>query len=245
MDRLLYNVDVYLSNHIMAGIIRSPKIKREVTQARKRGKTYRELTQLFGVPKSTLSYWFGDTLGHPYDRTRQLEHLAKIRILAHASIRRRIENRDNLIKVKVAKDIKLYPIHDPGTQKLFLSALYWAEGAKHKGVGGLKFVNTDPKLCELYIKLLRNCYSIEESKLKIRLHLHYYHGIKETRVFWSKLLNVPENQFGKIYIKKRSITKKFRRNFGGICFIYYGSSDIRRELLEIAKQFSELIVIVN
>jgi hypothetical protein len=197
---------------------------------------------MFGIPKSTLSFWFGETLGHPFDRAGQIKHLARIRPLATLAVKKRIEARSFALRKRLMEEIKTYPVKDTGTQKLFLAALYWAEGAKHTGVSGLKFVNTDPKLCELYIKLLRKCYRINESKLRIRLHLHYYHGIKKTRGFWSDLLKVPENQFGKIYIKKRSVLKKFRKNFAGICFIYYGSSDIRRELMEISRQFMDLIL---
>ncbi len=222
--------------------IHLPKIKQEVKKARIAGKTYRELTQMFGIPKSTLSFWFGDTLGHPFDRAGQIKHLASIRPLANLAVKKRVEVRSFALRDRIAEEIKTYPIKDIGSRKLFLAALYWAEGAKHAGVSGLKFVNTDPRLCELYIKLLRRCYQIDESKLRIRLHLHYYHGIKKTRGFWSSLLKVPENQFGKIYIKKRSVLKKFRKNFAGICFIYYGSSDIRRELMEISRQFTDLIL---
>lgn len=227
----------------MVGIIHSEKTKKEVERARKQGRTYRELTAAFGIPKSTLSYWFGDSLGHPYDRKQQLEHLVKIRPLAHHAIKKRIENRNKILQEKITDEIKNYPLKNPGTLKLFLAALYWAEGAKNDGVSGAIFVNTDRRLCQLYITLLRKCYSIDESKFRIRLYLHYYHGIKETRRFWSELLEVPEDQFGKIYIKERSKTKKFRKNFGGICFIRYANSAIRREFLEIARQFSDLMLV--
>lgn len=222
--------------------IHSEKIKKAVKLERIKGKTYRELTQMFSIPKSTLSFWFGETLGHPFDRAGQIKHLASIRPLATLAVKKRIEARSSALSSRLAEEMKTYPIENIGTQKLFLSALYWAEGSKHEKVSGLIFTNTDPRLCELYIKLLRKCYQIDESKLKIRLHLHYYHGIKKTRDFWSDLLKVPESRFGKIYIKKRSVLKKFRKNFAGICFIYYGSSDIRRELMEISRQFTDLII---
>ena len=222
--------------------IHSEKIKRAVKLERIKGKTYRELTQMFGIPKSTLSFWFGETLGHPFDRAGQIKHLARIRPLAHAAIQKRIQDKHEILRIKLAEEIKQYPIKNVGTLKLFLAALYWAEGAKHARVSGAIFVNTDRNLCKLYITLLRRCYNIDESRFRIRLHLHYYHGIKETRRFWSNLLQVPEEQFGKIYIKARSKTKKFRKNFGGICFIRYTDSGLRRELLEISKQFCELII---
>ena len=222
--------------------IHSEKIKKAVKAERVKGKTYRELTYEFGIPKSTLSYWFGETLGHPFDRAGQIKHLARIRPLAHAAIQKRIQDKHKILQTKLVKEIKQYPTENVGTLKLFLAALYWAEGVKNERTSGAIFVNTDRNLCKLYITLLRKCYNIDESRFRIRLHLHYYHGIKETRRFWSKLLEVPENKFGKIYIKKRSVTKRFRRNFGGICFIRYTDSDLRRELLEISKQFCELII---
>lgn len=221
--------------------IHSEKIKKAVKEERVKGKTYRELTKMFGIPKSTLSYWFGDTLGHPYDRKAQLLHLARIRPMALLVKKKKIEQRDLELSVKVAKEMEKYPINDTGTLKLFIAGLYWAEGAKHAKVGGLKFVNTDPRLCKLFITLLRKCYPLDELKFKIRIHLHYYHHIRESQKYWSELLDVPLSRFGKIYIKKRSKTRKFRKNFMGICFIYYGNGAIRRELLEISKQFSDLV----
>src|SRR3989344_3580582 len=211
--------------------VHSEEIKKKVTKARKQGKTYRELVQMFGIAKSTLSYWFGDKLGHPYDREGQLKHLGKIRPLAILAKRNIKAEQQAKLMEKDRKDIQKYPTKNIGLQKLFLAGLYWAEGAKHKKVGGLKFVNTDPKLSLLYLSLLRKCYSIDEARLRVRLHLHYYHKIKNTRLFWSQLLNVPLDQFGKIYIKKRSKTKKFRQNFMGICFISYFDGNVRKELL--------------
>ena len=58
---------------------------------------------------------------------------------------------------------------------------------------------------------------------------------------WSKELNIPLNQFTKTSIKKRSKTKKFRKNFAGICFIYYGNSKIRKELLELGLKLEKTI----
>lgn len=221
--------------------IHGEKIKKAVKLERIKGKTYRELTQMFGIPKSTLSFWFGDTLGHPFDRAGQIKHLARIRPLAMQAIQNRQNKQAEDLKIKIREEIKNYPFQNIGAQKLFLAGLYWTEGAKHKKVSGLKFANTDPKLSLLYLTLLRKCYTIDESKLRIGLHLHYYHKIGETKKFWSELLNVPEERFWKVYIKKRSVTKKFRRNFMGICFINYSSSDTRKELLEIADQFHEMV----
>ncbi|KKW38989.1 MAG: hypothetical protein UY89_C0035G0014 [Parcubacteria group bacterium GW2011_GWA1_54_9] len=116
--------------------------------------------------------------------------------------------------------------------------LYWAEGAK-SDMTGLRFVNTDPVLAKLYISLLRSTYALDERRIRIRLHLHYYHKHREAITFWSKLLKVPNSQFGKIYVKKRSVQRRFRKNFQGICFINYFDGAIRRELLSLGQQVAQ------
>jgi hypothetical protein len=118
--------------------------------------------------------------------------------------------------------------------------LYWTEGSK--GVrASLTFVNTDPLLIHLYIWLLRNCYAIQETRLRIRVHVGESHTHIEVINFWSGLLSVPKSQFGKIYVKKRSTQKKFRKNYRGICFVSYGNEAVRQELLALGRLLAENI----
>ena len=117
--------------------------------------------------------------------------------------------------------------------------LYWAEG--RKGGSGAKFVNTDPNLVKLYTTLLRTCYNVDETKFSVGLYVHYYHSIEKVKKFWSETLNIPLSQFNKVYTKKRSETKRFRKNFAGICFVYYGDTLIRKELLTLGCSLCERI----
>ena len=229
----------------MRGITYSKEEKEKVRQAILSGKSYNEITEFLGVPKSTISTWFGKTLKKPMNRGAMLKHLAEIRKLSAIKVRNKWkkirDDEDKNIAEFVKKELPTYPFDNMGFYKSMLSMLYWAEGAKHEGACGLKFVNTDPLLMNLYITLLRKCYNIDEKKLKVRVHVHYYHSIKKVKKFWSENLNIPLNQFGKIYIKKRSKTKKFRKNFVGICFVYYGNSRIRKEVMEIARKLQSTI----
>ncbi len=118
--------------------------------------------------------------------------------------------------------------------------LYWAEGTKVRGT--LQFANTDPRLILLFVSLLRLCYKLDESKFRIRLHLHYYHKAREVKNFWSKLLNISTTQFEKTYRKSRSKEKTFRRNFGGICFIKYHSVYLKEKIIQYAYVLGEKIV---
>ncbi|MCS6956266.1 MAG: hypothetical protein NZM02_00230 [Patescibacteria group bacterium] len=120
-----------------------------------------------------------------------------------------------------------------------MSILYLAEGNKVKGV--LQFANTDPKMILLFITLLRSCYQLDESKFRIRLHLHYYHQARRTKQFWSELLKIPTNQFLKTYWKSRGKEKTFRKNFGGICFVKYNSVYLKEKIVQYGYILTEKI----
>lgn len=229
----------------MRGKIYSEKEKEKVKQLILEGKSYNEITRLLGVPKSTTSTWFGKTIRKPWNRKTMLEHLANIRKLAAIANRNKWEKKRKeeaqLIKTKIEKELKNYPLENIGFYKSLLAMLYWAEGAKSEKACALKFANTDPDLALLYVTLLRLCYNIDETRLRIGLYVHYYHSIRRVRNFWSRTLNIPPNQFYKVYVKKRSKTKRFRKNFAGICFINYGDNKIRKELLELGSSLGKII----
>ncbi|OHB24337.1 MAG: hypothetical protein A3F96_00645 [Parcubacteria group bacterium RIFCSPLOWO2_12_FULL_40_10] len=209
------------------------KVKKRAEELRKGWKSYREIYEVFKIPKSTLSTWFGKKYPGVFDKKAQLNHLEKIRPLALKVLKKERERLDELLKKRVYQEIEEYPFNNIGFYKSILAILYWAEGGKYNN-SPVNFANTDPKLAKLFITLLRKCYKVDEDKLRVRIHLHYYHNIKKSKKFWSSTLDVPISQFGKIYIKKRSKTKKFRKNFMGICFIRYHSNGMRKEIMELA-----------
>ncbi len=211
----------------------SQQVKERAKKLRGQGVSYNQLQRTLSIPKSTLSSWFSESLGMPFDRKALLQHLAKIRVLSVKAKTKIKLDELREIQIKAQKEVSLYPLNLIGFQKSLISMLYWAEGAKHKTVSGLIIVNTDPKLLKLFISLLRNCYELDEKRFRVRLHVHYYHPIKETRRFWSKLLKIPEPQFSKTLIKKRGLKKRFRKNFHGICILSYLNSSIRKEILAL------------
>lgn len=228
----------------MRGKIYSLKEKEVVKKMILDGKSYREITNFLDIPKSTISTWFGKTIKKPITRKAMLEHLANIRKSAVIAIKnkwkKKREQEIKIIQEKIKKEILDYPLENLGFHKSLLAMLYWAEGSKgEKEITG--FVNTDPNLSHLYITLLRKCYNIDESRFAIWLRVHYYHSKKKTKKFWSELLNVPQNQFYKISIKKRGKTKRFRKNFAGICAIRYKDKNIKRELLYLGRSLEKII----
>ena len=229
----------------MRGKFYTQKDKKRVKRLLLAGKSYSEIGKLLDVPKSTISTWFGKTLKRPVDKEARREHFARIHRLASIALKkkweRKREEEAKFIKEKIKKEIINYPLDNIGFYKGLLAMLYWAEGNKYKKASGTKFANTDPNLAKLYVTLLRKCYNIDETKFRIGLYVHYYHSIKKVKNFWSKVLNISLPQFHKVYVKKRSKTRRFRKNFAGICFIYYRNTCIRKELLELGLSLTKFI----
>ena len=225
----------------MRGKYYDKKIKRKAKLLRLEGKTYKEIKDQLSIPKSTLSTWFSAKIKTPFNKKAQLIHLRKIRPLAIEAKKRKKENELKELQDKINREINFFPFKNIGFHKAMLAMLYWAEGSKHDRVSGLKFANTDPRLAKLYIALLRKCFKIDESKFRIRVHIHYYHKKTVVKEFWSDLLNIPQAQFTSIYVKKRSRKKRFRKNFMGICLINYLDSQLRKEILETAFKIQKII----
>lgn len=223
-------------------IMRPESVKNEARLMRQKGMSYSEITSKLGVAKSTLHTWLYP-IKRPYSEIQfeRIQHLNNIRPLANEKQRELKLNRDKEISDRVQNEINKFDINNLSLCKSMLATLYWAEGSK--GVGSMSFANTDPALSLLYITLLRKCYKLDEEKFRLRLHLHYYHKIKETKEFWSKLLNIPDYKVGKIYRKKRGNSgKRFRKNFHGICFIVYHDVKLRHEILETGRLLSKRFV---
>ncbi len=202
------------------------------------GLTYDQIHFHLRVPKSTLWTWLSGTYA-PSNRIKQKEHLTKIRPLAIQARQKLQKQKDGELSRRVATWLTHAPLQKIETKKIILASLYWAEGAKYKGVSGLRFVNTDPDLMLLFITLLRNCYPVEENRFRVTLHVHGYHSIPSATKFWSRLLNVSPKQFNKPYVKPRNQQRTFRRTVAGICLLGYLDSDIRKDIMETAHQVAK------
>lgn len=203
------------------------------------GASFSEITGKTGVVKSTLSLWLKE-LPKPHNLyyTNQKEWLHKIQKLAAVANRAKRNRRIQEMTEKVVHDVNSWKtLSQRPTQIAILASLYWAEGGKGRQV--VQFANTDPKLALLFITLFRKIYAVDETKFRVRLHLHYYHNEQKVKSFWSELLNIPKSQFNKTYRKYRSREKTYRRNFGGICFIKYNSVLLQEQIMQYAYAFAE------
>ncbi len=225
----------------MRGVAHSKDLKKLAAKLRKSGKSYLQIQRKISVPRSTLCTWLGHKYPDVFTEKLRLQHLRAIREIAAASIKKAKQERDHVYTLRGRDMAKQIDIRNLLYLKSLLAMLYWAEGTKHTRVSGLRFANTDPKMILLYMALLRKCYPIDEKKLRMRIHVHHYHDVEQTKRYWSILTKIPLTQFGKIWLKPRSKTRKFRENFMGLCFVSYLDSHIRKEILGLAYAIQEKI----
>lgn len=220
----------------------SAEIKKRARQLRTENRSFSEIQKILKVPKSTLFSWVKD-LPRPLKFLNTPERLEKMREMALVANKAKYQRINDSLLTKVTNEVAKTDL-EKLPKKVLLSLLYWAEGDKgDKSV--INFANTDPRLHLLFVQLLRQTFNLDESRFRVRLHLHNYHHEETVKRFWSNHLKIPENQFNKTYLKERSKEKTFRKNFGGICFIKYNSVYLQRELTLFARLFADKFISKN
>jgi hypothetical protein len=63
--------------------------------------------------------------------------------------------------------------------------------AKAKTDGSVMFANSDPRMIRLFLRFLRRFFDIDESRLRVRLHLHAGLDLGAATRFWSQVTGVP------------------------------------------------------
>ena len=210
---------------------------------RKRGKTYSEIGTLIPkVSKSTLSYWLSGIELSPKQKEKLSQKVNKKLIKARErsmlvqKIKRRayfsdIESKNTHFVKFMDKDFR--------AAKLVLSALHLGEGGKNRQ-GNMQLGNSDPGIVRLFLKLMRTCYDIDESKFRCTILCRADQDIKKLENFWLLTTGVNKKQFYKTRIDVRTIGKPSRKlDYKGVCVINYFSASVYYDLLTLGKMMSK------
>ena len=119
--------------------------------------------------------------------------------------------------------------------KLAGIALYWAEGDKTQGLG---FSNSDPKLIQFMMKWFREICKVTDEKIKASLYLHTGQDEKKMKKYWSKITNIPLNQFRKTIFKQEgSASRKYNQDqYKGTIKICINDENLRHIILSWIEQ---------
>lgn len=190
---------------------------------RQQGMSYRQIKAELGVSKGSLSLWLK---GMPLSEKR-LDELGvnnEGRIERYRETRAKKRNtRLQGVYEKVNKDIGTF-----SERELFLCGLflYWGEGGKTENYAVL-MANTDPSVL-IFFKNWMNLLGVPKEKLKVRLQLYSDMDPLAEVEYWSKILDMPAENFRKPYIKSSNrLGLTYKQNFiHGTCNLLYGNRDI-------------------
>lgn len=122
--------------------------------------------------------------------------------------------------------------------KIIASMLYWAEGVKRKS-GFVDFVNSNTNMIQLFLKSLRKVYRIDESKLRVLLYCYKNQNPQDLIKYWSKTLNISQDQFTKPYIRENYDPKNIGRMKYGVIHLRYHDKKLLLKIMD------EVGIIVN
>jgi len=213
------------------------KIKK-ATELRKRGFSFREISEKLHIAKSTTSLWL---------RNIEISQLGKKRISKlgddgrkkgiKTNLRRRsLESSDIQLKVKKYFSGISYSKFNP---KIACALLYWGEGTKYIGNKAVSFTNADPEMIKFFLNTFRKSFDLDESRFRALIHLHEYHNVKKQTNFWSSITKIPETQFNKSYLKKNTGKNK-KKDYPGCISIRYSDIKIYKELMFILKELKDI-----
>lgn len=200
---------------------------------------YGEIAKQVEVSKSTLSRWLEDL---PLSDERILELRRNAWSKGEAkrekfrqTMRAKREVREN--EIYLAQKKKLSKISE---QSLFIAGLmlYAAEGDK-KSRAEIAFSNTDAVMILFFARWLERFLDIEQSRLRIQLHLYENMDVRAEESYWKKQLGMNQGQLCKTQIRPLKVGGfSYREPFRhGTCKLYIGGVLKKAELMLSIRAF--------
>ena len=209
-------------------------IKRVVSD-RVKGFSYKEISNKYGISKSTASLWLRDIKLSSKGKER-------INFLSEAGRGKAAETNKKEAKkrffevVKNCKTLTTQVRKGDEDLKIYLALLYWGEGAKTGR--RMMFINSDPEMIKTFLHLLRKSYTVNEDKFRAVLHLHDYHDRDKMLKYWSKITAIPKEQISTY--RKANTGKQKKENYKGCISIRYGDVKIMDEIFIIIDRFRKI-----
>ncbi len=221
-------------------------IIQQAKQLRKKGLTYFEINKKLGtkIAKNTLSYWSRDIILPNWYKDKVIKinkkNLIKARTVAMSI--NKIKRKKFLLFLK-EKNLHLVEKINTSLQKLLLSILYLGEGARSSIASTLTLGSSSTLIIKLYLKLLKNCYPIDNSKFRVRIQCRFDQNIKDLEDYWGKITTIDKKQFYPTYIDQRTKGKPtLKKDYKGVCTIHYFDKKIQLELIFLANAIIEKII---
>jgi transcriptional regulator with XRE-family HTH domain len=201
-------------------------LRERAVAMRAEGRSYREIRQVVGVSRSTLSLWLRDV-----PLTDQQRQALAMRGPAATSARA-AGNRELAARRRAhIRSQARQQVLEMSESELFVAGVvaYWAEGSKNKpwrNGQSVKFMNSDPELIRLFLAWLE-LVGVSSDRLIFRLQIHESADAAGAVTFWSGVVGAPESQFAKTTIKThnpRTVRKNVGTGYHGCLLVYVRNS---------------------
>lgn len=204
------------------------KDKSKALKLRSLGKSYREIKNLIGVPKGTLSGWLKKI--HWSDKIKRgLAEKAKkkntVRLRGLNKIRgKHLTKLYREARKEAKEEFEYFKLHP-----LFISGItiYWGEGDRLSRYL-VRIANTDPLMIKIFVRFL--CEVCGVSKEAIRAHILLYPDLNPNKCinFWVEKSKLSVKNFNKcVVIQGRH---KTRRLPYGVCYIGITSTYLKEKM---------------
>lgn len=159
-------------------IHRLGKIKK-LKRLRQKGYSINELVAKLSIPKTTVWY-------HVQGVSILPRYVTLLKSKRGGSKERKQKN------LEIAKEKAGYILNSPYREHaIALAMLYWGEGSKKS----CEFINSDGKMVQFYIKILKKLFNISEDDIKITIRMFSGMNQRECLNYWSYITNIPKNKF--------------------------------------------------
>ena len=202
--------------------------KKEAVKLRKDGRSYSEIKEILGVPKSTLSGWLHN-IQWPAAIRDDLSKIAKEKSIIRLRYLNDIRG-SHLAKLyrearsEAKREFEIFKFHPT-----FISgiSIYWGEGdkaTKHL----IRVGNIDPLMIKLFVKFLREICGIPRQKIRSHVLLYPDLNPDECSKYWIKKSGLPSESFNKyVVIQGRH---KTRRLPYGVCYVTVSSAYLKEKM---------------
>jgi len=179
-------------------------VRAQALQLRLAGKSYKEIRDTLGVPKSTLSGWFKNIVLS--DRARERLDLrmrsegSKKLITLNKLQTHKAEQRARAVHSSARKEIPVLAKRD---LLIIGTVLYWAEGYKRLHIRDgkermshtISFVNADPIMIKTFLRFLREILEVAPDEIHLTMRLYLHINEKSAQKYWMKITELPSSRF--------------------------------------------------
>jgi hypothetical protein len=209
------------------------KVKEQLRARELRGQswTLQDIATELGVSKSSVSLWVRDIEFVP--NTRRFRRRPGPRRPSSLHVRK-------LAEIERCRQEGVERIGRLSEREFLVlgAALYAGEGSKTRDK--LCFANSDPRLIYIFVTWMRQFFSIDESKWRVKLYLHEGLDLEVANEFWSTVTGIPISQFGKPYRAVADPTIRRTKHVMGCPGVCYYSSLLFRRVMGLVEAVSSI-----